>query len=64
MKPVYFKLESQDGLARLGQLHTQHGVIQTPAFMPVGTAATVKSLTPEDLKEMGAGIILGNAYHL
>lgn len=63
-KPVYFKLLDQDGRARLGQLHTQHGVISTPTFMPVGTAATVKSLTPEDLERMGAGIILGNAYHL
>jgi queuine tRNA-ribosyltransferase len=51
-------------MARRGELHTQHGVIQTPAFMPVGTAATVKSLAPYELKEMGAGIILGNAYHL
>jgi queuine tRNA-ribosyltransferase len=64
MKPVFHKLLSEDGLARRGELHTQHGVIQTPAFMPVGTAATVKSLAPPDLKEMGAGIILGNAYHL
>jgi queuine tRNA-ribosyltransferase len=64
MKAVYHKLLSEDGLARRGELHTQHGVIQTPAFMPVGTAATVKSLAPPDLKEMGAGIILGNAYHL
>lgn len=64
MKPVYFKLNGEDGLARTGVLHTQHGSIATPAFMPVGTAATVKSLTPEDLEAMGAGIILGNAYHL
>jgi queuine tRNA-ribosyltransferase len=64
MKPVYFNLSGQDGLARRGQLHTQKSVIETPAFMPVGTAATVKSVTPEDLYEMGAKIILGNAYHL
>src|SRR4051812_33330757 len=64
MKPVYFELKSEDGLARTGTLHTQHGAIETPAFMPVGTAATVKALTPEDLAEMGARIILGNAYHL
>ncbi|MGZ3649609.1 MAG: tRNA guanosine(34) transglycosylase Tgt [Bdellovibrionota bacterium] len=64
MKPVSYKLLAEDGNARRGELHTQHGVIQTPAFMPVGTAATVKSLTPEDLEAMGAGIILGNAYHL
>lgn len=64
MKPVYFKLLQRDGKARLGKLHTQNGVISTPMFMPVGTAATVKALTPEDLTEMGAQIILGNAYHL
>lgn len=62
--PFSFKLLGQDGEARLGEIHTAHGVIETPVFMPVGTAATVKSLTPRDLKEMGAGIILGNAYHL
>jgi queuine tRNA-ribosyltransferase len=64
MKAVHFKLLAEDGKARLGELHTQHGTIPTPMFMPVGTAATVKSLTPEDLTEMGAKIILGNAYHL
>lgn len=56
MKPVYHKLLSTDGNARLGELHTQHGIIPTPAFMPVGTAATVKSLTPEDLEASGAKI--------
>ena len=50
--------------ARLGKLHTPHGVIETPVFMPVGTQATVKSMTPEELKELGAGIILSNTYHL
>lgn len=64
MKPVWFELNDNDGSARLGQLHTQHGSFSTPMFMPVGTAATVKSLTPEDLEAMGAKIILGNAYHL
>lgn len=64
MKPVHYKLEQTDGAARAGTLHTQHGNIQTPMFMPVGTAATVKGLTPEELKQAGAGIILGNAYHL
>ncbi|MGZ3695935.1 MAG: tRNA guanosine(34) transglycosylase Tgt [Bdellovibrionota bacterium] len=64
MKPVHFQLLAKDGKARLGKLHTQHGVIDTPMFMPVGTAATVKAVTPEDLTEMGAKIILGNAYHL
>lgn len=50
--------------ARLGKLHTPHGVIDTPVFMPVGTQATVKTMTPEELKELGAQIILSNTYHL
>lgn len=50
--------------ARRGVIHTPHGDIQTPIFMPVGTQATVKSMTPEELKENGAQIILGNTYHL
>lgn len=51
-------------LARRGQVHTPHGTIQTPVFMPVGTQATVKTLSPFELREMGAGIILSNTYHL
>lgn len=50
--------------ARLGQLNTPHGQINTPVFMPVGTQATVKTLTPEEVKELGAQIILSNTYHL
>lgn len=50
--------------ARLGRLHTPHGVIETPIFMPVGTQATVKSMAPEELKEIGSQIILSNTYHL
>lgn len=50
--------------ARLGKLHTPHGVIETPIFMPVGTLATVKTMSPEELKEMKAQIILSNTYHL
>lgn len=50
--------------ARAGRLHTPHGVFDTPIFMPVGTQATVKSMSPHELKEMGAGIILSNTYHL
>lgn len=50
--------------ARRGRFHTQHGVVETPIFMPVGTSATVKAMLPEDLKEVGAQIILGNTYHL
>src|SRR5579862_1351331 len=50
--------------ARLGRLTTPHGVIETPAFMPVGTAATVKGLTQQALEDLGAQIILANTYHL
>ena len=50
--------------ARAGRLHTPHGVFDTPIFMPVGTQATVKTMSPHELKEMGAGIILSNTYHL
>ena len=50
--------------ARYGLLHTKHGTVEVPIFMPVGTLANVKTLTPEELKEMGAGIILANTYHL
>ncbi|HZG87016.1 tRNA guanosine(34) transglycosylase Tgt [Paenibacillus sp.] len=50
--------------ARLGRVHTPHGSFDTPAFMPVGTQATVKTMSPEEVKEMGAGIILSNTYHL
>jgi queuine tRNA-ribosyltransferase len=59
-----FTLTHQDGAARRGRLQTAHGVIDTPAFMPVGTQGAVKALTPRDLEEVGAGIILGNTYHL
>ncbi|THF83824.1 tRNA guanosine(34) transglycosylase Tgt [Cohnella fermenti] len=50
--------------ARLGRVHTPHGVIETPTFMPVGTQATVKGISPEELKELNAHIILSNTYHL
>lgn len=50
--------------ARLGRCHTPHGVLHTPAFIPVGTQATVKAMTPEEMEEMGAEIILCNTYHL
>ncbi|WEK55379.1 MAG: tRNA guanosine(34) transglycosylase Tgt [Candidatus Cohnella colombiensis] len=50
--------------ARLGRLHTPHGIIDTPTFMPVGTQATVKGMSPEELKSLGAQIILSNTYHL
>lgn len=56
--------ECKQSGARLGKLHTPHGVIETPIFMPVGTQATVKAMTPEELKDMEAQIILSNTYHL
>ena len=59
-----FELLAQDGQARRGRLHTAHGVVETPAFMPVGTLGAVKSLTPADLREIGAEIVLANTYHL
>lgn len=59
-----FEISATDGAARRGQLHTAHGVINTPAFMTVGTAGTVKGLLPEQVKQTGAEIILGNTYHL
>jgi len=59
-----FELLKTDGGARLGRLTTPHGVVETPAFMPVGTQGTVKSLTPEDLRQVGAQILLANTYHL
>lgn len=57
------KVCKQSG-ARLGRLHTPHGTFETPLFMPVGTQATVKTMSPEELKEIGSGIILSNTYHL
>jgi queuine tRNA-ribosyltransferase len=57
-------ISATDGLARTGELSTAHGIIRTPAFMPVGTAATVKAMTPEAVKSTGADILLGNTYHL
>ena len=54
----------RDGEARAGLLRTPHGAVETPAFMPVGTKGTVKGLTPGDLRTAGAGIVLGNTYHL
>ncbi|HKN57445.1 MAG TPA: tRNA guanosine(34) transglycosylase Tgt [Gemmatimonadaceae bacterium] len=59
-----FAIAATDGTARAGVFSTPHGKVETPAFMPVGTLATVKALDPDDLIEMGASMILGNAYHL
>ena len=59
-----FELLHQDGAARRGRLHLPHGVVETPAFMPVGTYGTVKAMTPEELSTLGAEIVLGNTFHL
>ena len=59
-----FTLQATDGLARSGVIHTPRGQIRTPAFMPVGTAATVKAMLPESVRATGADILLGNTYHL
>jgi queuine tRNA-ribosyltransferase len=59
-----FTLEATDGAARAGVIRTAHGDIPTPAFMPVGTKATVKTLHPDEVRSLGARVILGNTYHL
>ena len=64
MTPFGFELLATDGAARRGRLHTAHGTVETPAFMPVGTQATVKAMFPEDVAATGAEVVLGNTYHL
>lgn len=63
-----FKFEllktDKNSKARLGKITTNHGEIETPIFMPVGTRATVKTMTPDELKKIGSQIILSNTYHL
>ena len=59
-----FKLLSTSGAARRGRIETAHGNVETPAFMPVGTYGTVKAMTPEELEQLGAEIVLGNTFHL
>ncbi len=61
---VTFQVQSSDGKARRGVISTPRGDIRTPAFMPVGTAATVKAMRPESVRETGADVLLGNTYHL
>ena len=61
---MHFQLLAEDGAARRGRLEFARGHVQTPAFMPVGTYGTVKAMTPENLEEVGAEIILGNTFHL
>jgi queuine tRNA-ribosyltransferase len=64
MSGFQFSIAASDGMARRGQLVFPRGCIETPAFMPVGTYGTVKSLTPEELESLGAEVILGNTFHL
>ncbi|MDH5772638.1 MAG: tRNA-guanine transglycosylase, partial [Rhodospirillaceae bacterium] len=64
MSTIKFEVSATDGLARRGKLELAHGSVNTPAFMPVGTAATVKAMLPENVQQTGAEIILGNTYHL
>ena len=59
-----FEIDKKIGKSRLGRLITKHGVVNTPAFMPVGTCATVKAMMPESVAATGAEILLGNTYHL
>ena len=59
-----FELLARDGAARRGRLTFARGVVDTPAFMPVGTYGTVKAMTPEELTGLGAQIVLGNTFHL
>ena len=61
---MQFTLHKQDGLARRGTVHLTHGDVQTPAFMPVGTYGTVKAMSPLELQEIDAHIVLGNTFHL
>src|SRR3546814_1910524 len=64
MTGLHFKLLATDGAARRGQVTLNHGVVQTPIFMPVGTYGSVKAMMPHELDEVGAQIILGNTFHL
>jgi len=64
MAPLSFTISATDGAARTGLIRMKRGEIRTPAFMPVGTAATVKAMKPQDVRSSGADIILGNTYHL
>ena len=64
MNAFRFELQATDGAARTGVIHTPRGEIRTPAFMPVGTAGTVKAMLPQSVRETGADIVLGNTYHL
>jgi queuine tRNA-ribosyltransferase len=62
--PFSFTVQARDGRARAGLLRTPHGEVETPCFMPVGTRATVRAVAPRSLRELGARVVLANAYHL
>ena len=64
MSAFAFKIKATDGAARCGEISTPHGLVRTPAFMPVGTAGTVKAMLPETVRDTGTDIVLGNTYHL
>lgn len=64
MRPIQFSIDTRQGRARTGTLHTPHGDIETPAFVPVGTKAGVKGILPKQLVELGAQVVLANTYHL
>ncbi len=64
MTGLQFQLKASDGQARRGQITLNHGVVETPIFMPVGTAGSVKAMLPHELKDAGAQIVLGNTFHL
>src|SRR3982074_3181987 len=61
---MIFEVKTRDGAARQGRLQLAHGAVDTPAFMPVGTYGTVKAMSPAELRELGAQIVLGNTFHL
>ena len=63
-EPFSFRVAASDGAARCGVINTPHGAVATPAFMPVGTQATVKGLAPEAVRACGVDIVLANTYHL
>src|SRR5258708_10695565 len=62
--PGYFELFATDGQARTGRLTTPHGMVRTPAFMPVGTSGAMKGMHWRDVRDAGSDIVLGNTYHL
>src|SRR6187431_3797784 len=64
MLNMKFELHCTDGLARRGELTLAHGTVETPAFMPVGTYGTVKAMSPAELEQIGAQIVLANTFHL